>query len=43
MRAAGDAGPEIFGAALAQLGAAKELVVTGDTVKRAGRIGATKR
>jgi selenocysteine-specific elongation factor len=36
-RAAGDAGPEIFGAALAQLGAAKELVVTGDSVKRAGR------
>lgn len=36
-RAGGDAGPEILGAALAQLGAAKELVVTGDTVKRAGR------
>ena len=36
-RAGGDAGPEIFGAALAQLGAAKELVVAGDTVKRAGR------
>lgn len=36
-RAGGDAGPEIFGAALAQLGTAKELVVTGDTVKRAGR------
>src|SRR5579864_6893993 len=32
-RASGDAGPEIFGAALAQLGAAKELLVTGDSVK----------
>jgi selenocysteine-specific elongation factor len=36
-RAGGDAGPEIFAAALAQLGAAKELMVTADTVKRAGR------
>ena len=36
-RAGGDAGPEIFQAALTQIAAAGELVVTGDTVKRAGR------
>jgi selenocysteine-specific elongation factor len=36
-RAGGDAGPEIFHAALAQLAATGEVVVTGDTVKRAGR------
>jgi selenocysteine-specific elongation factor len=36
-RASGDAGPEIFHAALAQLVSAKELVVTGDAVKLAGR------
>jgi selenocysteine-specific elongation factor len=36
-RAGGDAGPEIFSAALAQIAAAGEVVVAGDTVKRAGR------
>jgi selenocysteine-specific elongation factor len=36
-RAGGDAGPEIFSAALAQIASAGEVVVTGDTVKRAGR------
>jgi selenocysteine-specific elongation factor len=36
-RAGNDAGPEIFSAALTQIGAAGEVVVTGDTVKRAGR------
>jgi selenocysteine-specific elongation factor len=36
-RASGDAGPEIFQAALTELAAAGGFVVTGDTVKRAGR------
>jgi selenocysteine-specific elongation factor len=36
-RAGGDAGPEIFQAALAQLVATGEVLATGDTVKRAGR------
>jgi selenocysteine-specific elongation factor len=36
-RAVNDAGPQIFQAALAQLVAAGELLVAGDTVKRAGR------
>jgi selenocysteine-specific elongation factor len=36
-RACGDAGPEIFQAALAQLVSTKEVVVTGDAVKLAGR------
>jgi selenocysteine-specific elongation factor len=36
-RAGGDAGPEIFSTALAQVAASGEVVVTGDTVKRAGR------
>lgn len=36
-RAGGDAGTEIFQAALTQIAAAREVVVTGDTVKRAGR------
>lgn len=36
-RAGGDAGQEIFQAALAQIATAGEVVVTGDTVKRAGR------
>jgi selenocysteine-specific elongation factor len=36
-QAADDAGPDIFQAALAQLVAAGEMVVSGDTVKRAGR------
>jgi selenocysteine-specific elongation factor len=36
-RAGGDAGLEIFQAALAQLAAAAEVVATGDTVKSAGR------
>jgi selenocysteine-specific elongation factor len=36
-RACGDAGPEIFHAALAQLAVAGELAVPGDTVKLAGR------
>jgi len=36
-RAIGDAGPEILHAALSQLVAAREVMVAGDTVKRAGR------
>jgi selenocysteine-specific elongation factor len=36
-RAGNDAGPEIFSAALTQIAAAGEVVLTGDTVKRAGR------
>jgi selenocysteine-specific elongation factor len=36
-RAGGDAGPEIFQAALAQLAAVREVLVAGDTVKLAGR------
>jgi selenocysteine-specific elongation factor len=36
-RAGGDAGPEIFQAALVQIAATGEVVVTGDAVKRAGR------
>jgi selenocysteine-specific elongation factor len=35
--ASGDAGPEIFRAALEQLAAAGEVAIAGDTVKRAGR------
>jgi selenocysteine-specific elongation factor len=37
VRAGGDVGTEIFGAALTQLGAAGEIAVAGDTVKLAGR------
>jgi len=36
-RAGDDAGPEVFQTALVQLSAGGEVVVTGDTVKRAGR------
>jgi selenocysteine-specific elongation factor len=37
VRAGGDAGPEIFSAALAQIAATGEVAVIRDTVKRAGR------